>query len=124
MEVFSIDPNTQGYFRDSDEQVRITDIMYQGLYHYTPVYPNYTFSSKGRFNYMSTANEIEFYSMLPIKRLFKTYFVEVRFRFTIDHYNKDSLSRAIVEFNSFCEESTYTINIKTLINGVILDRTD
>lgn len=120
MKVLSIDPNNGEYFLDKSVYVSETNLLYQGHYNYTPVFPRYTFDSLDRFNYLNTNNEIKFYTMLPIKRFFCNYLVEIRFNYIIDTLDKDSLNKAIYEFNNFCTDNKKTININALLkNGAI-----
>lgn len=116
MKVFSINPNSNTYFKDSPDYVNISDTMYQGTYNYTPVYPLYTFTTKGRFNYRSYENVIEFYTMLPVKRLLSNFFVEIRFRWIINPRAKNSLNVAIDEFNKFCEMNKKELNVSKLLS--------
>lgn len=116
MKVFSIDPNSNKYFEDKSEYVNISDNMYQGTYNYTPVYPRYTFTCNGRFNYMLDNNEIEFYTMLPIKRLLSNYLVEVRFRFIVPTRVENSLNIALNEFHKFCNMNKKELNIKSMLS--------
>lgn len=116
MKVFSIDPHSGNYFEDNKEHLLSDAYMYQGTYNYTPVYPRYTFLNSCRFNYISNNNVIEFYTMLPVSRLFGKYLIEVRFRYIINVFDSCSLNRAIEEFNKFCEENKKTISIKGLLS--------
>jgi len=111
MKVYSIDPHNGEYFEDKES---LGPPLYQGAYNYTPIYPLYTFSVPNRFNYNSES-EIEFNTMLPIKRLFNKYLVEFRFRFFINPLEKNSLNIAIEEFNRLCEEHKKNIKIKGFI---------
>lgn len=115
MKVFSINPNSNKYFEDNCDHVTNTSTMHQGVYNYTPIYPLYTFSTSGRFNYEYDSPVIEFYTMLPIKRLFGNFLVEIRFRFIISAREENSLNNAIDEFNKFCEMNKKSLNVKTLI---------
>ena len=115
MKVFSINPNSGKYFVDDNRHLFKGSTLYQGTYNYTPIFPLYTFSSSGRFNYLSQNNIIEFHTMLPVSRLLKKYLVEVRLRVNINLYDKDSLNKAISKFIEFCEESTNSINIDGLV---------
>lgn len=115
MKAISIDPNSGKYFADRSD-ISFSDIMYQGMYNYTPVYPRYTFCNSGRFNYMNQNNVIEFITMLPIKRLLNNYFVEVRFRFLINSREEKSLNIAIDEFIKFCEMNKKELNVSTLLS--------
>lgn len=116
MKVFSINPNSGKYFEDDNRHLFKGCNMYQGAYNYTPIFPLYTFSTSGRFNYISQRNTIEFYTMLPVNRIFKKCLVEIHFRFILSPFDKDSLSTAISKFIEFCEESKNTINIGGLIS--------
>lgn len=117
MKVFSINPNTNKYFEDKSDYVSIHDNMYQGQWSYTPIYPLYTFASSGRLNYMNENDTvIEFYTMLPVKRLFRHYLVEIRFKFVINPRILNSLNIAIDEFNKFCEMSKTKINVNGLLS--------
>jgi len=116
MKILSLDPNSGKYFEDKSDYVDIDNNMYQGTYNYTPVYPLYTFSNSGRFNYINQNPEIEFNTMLPIKRLFENYFVEVKFRVIISVYEKDSLNNAINEFNKFCDMNKKELNVNALLS--------
>ena len=115
MKAISIDPNSGKYFLDRSD-INFSDTMYQGTYNYTPVYPRYTFCNSGRFNYMNPQNDIEFITMLPIKRLLNNYFVEVRFRFMIDSREEKSLNIAIEEFIKFCEMNKKKLNVNALLS--------
>jgi hypothetical protein len=114
MKVFSINPNTGKYFEDNSDYVYMDNNMYQGIYSCTPVYPLYTFSNNGRFNYTNPKPEIEFNTMLPIKRLFGNCFVEIKLRVMINVHEKDFIINAINEFNRFCEMNKKEINVKAL----------
>jgi len=114
MKVISIDPNSGKYFFDRSD-INFSDTMYQGMYNYTPVYPRYTFCNSGRFNYTNQQNDIEFITMLPIKRLLTNYFVEVRFIFMINSREEKSLNIAIEEFIKFCEMNKKELNVSTLV---------
>lgn len=112
MVIFSIDPNTGNYFK-SKEDISV-DTLYQGIYNYTPVYPRYTFNTSGRFNYTHTNPEIKFYTMIPIKRLFVKYLVEVTHTFIINPYQEKSLEKCIEMFHEFCKENIKKLDIKNL----------
>ena len=116
MKVFSINPNSNTYFEDKSDYKSISDNMYQGTFNHTPVFPLYTFATRGRFNYMNKSSEIEFYTMLPVKRLLSNYFVEIRFRYTINPRFKNSLNIAIDKFNEFCEKNKKELNVRTLLS--------
>lgn len=117
MKVYSINPNSKEYFEDVSDHMCVSYTMYQGMYNYTPVFPRYTFSVSGRFNYTDHHPEIEFCSMLPVKRLFGNYLVEVRYRFILSAYNENSLNEAIIAFNRFCKDCQKTINISKIANN-------
>ncbi len=115
MKVYSINPNSRKYFSDNNEYVNFVDTMYQGTYNYTPVYPRYTFTCTGRFNYMFPQPEIEFTTMLPIKKSYGKFFVETRFRMFINPMESDSLPLIIKEFEKHCEYNIKHISVRTLV---------
>lgn len=114
MTVFSIHPDSGTYFKDVSDCVSVTDKVYCGYYNQTPIYPLYTFSINGRFNYESQTPKIEFYTMLPIERRNMDYLVEIRQVFIINIYEKDSFNNYINEFNKFCEMNKTQLDIKSL----------
>lgn len=114
MKVFSIDPNSGEYFEDKSYYADINSLAYQGTYNYTPIYPLYTFTTNSRYNYFNPESIIEFYTMLPIKKLFQNYLVEVRYRAIISPVVKDSLDIIIIKFKEFCEMNKIKLNIKNL----------
>jgi len=116
MKVFSLNPNSNEYFEDISDYRNINDNMYRGTYNFTPVYPLYTFSSAERFNYMNWDNEIEFNTILPIKKLFNNYFVEIKFRCIINPIVENSLNVAIDKFNEFCEKNKKELNVNKLMS--------
>lgn len=119
MRVLSINPNNNEYFRDDNEYINSSKLMYQGTYKLTPIYPLYTFDSSNRCDYLHLYNEIRFYTMLPIKKLFRHYLVEVSFSFFVDPCTEDSLSKIIDEFNKKCEWTKHNLNVKALYNAKV-----
>ncbi len=119
MIVYSIDPNTNKYFEDTNQYVYKSSSLYLGMYNLTPIYPHYTFIAPTRLNY-NTPSEIRFITMLPINKVFGSYLVEVQFKATIDIYNPNSLIIIIDKFNEYCRESKQNINIKSLIENEIV----
>lgn len=114
MKVYSLDSNTGKYFEDENRLVGKHSSIYQGCFHTTPIYPLYTFSTNGRYDYANHIPEIEFCAMIPVKRLFGNYLIEVRFRFTISVHDKEFWNHATTAFNEFCEMRIRDINVKTL----------
>jgi hypothetical protein len=116
MKVISIDPNTKKYFEDTSSNIDITNNVYAGIYKLTPVFPLYTFNNTRRFDYTAEEDDvIKFYTMLPIKRLFCDYFVEVEFTYSISIFKEEDLNVAIEEFNKFCKMNIRNLNVKALV---------
>lgn len=114
MKVFSINPNTGKYFEDNTRLCKMDSLVYNGNYKATPVYPLYTLATNGRYDYTNPTPLIEFNTMLPIKKLFGNYFVEVSFRHTIDPLQKTSFEVALEAFRKFCQTKIKNIDIKNL----------
>lgn len=114
MKVFSLNHNTGKYFIDSSELASLSAPTYIGNYSNTPIYPLYTFSCSGRFDYTHTNPVIVFHTMIPIQKFFCDYLVEVEFKYQITVYEKDSLLHAIDEFNRFCEKNQKYIDVRKL----------
>lgn len=114
MKVYSLDSNTGKYFEDENRLVGKHSSIYQGCFHTTPIYPLYTFSTNGRYDRTNLNPEIEFNTMIPVKRLFGKYLIEVRFRFTISVHDKEFWNRAVTALNEFCEMCIRDINVNAL----------
>jgi hypothetical protein len=115
MTVYSINPNSGEYIKDKTASVSLSDFLYSGTFNYTPVYPRYTFVAPYRFNYQKPYTEIEFITMLPIKRFMNEYLVEIRFKFIIDPHIENSLEQGVKEFHNFCEMNKKKLKPKRLI---------
>ena len=115
MRVFSLTQNTEEYFEDTTEYLSKDTKIYLGSYSETPIFPLYTFSTNGRYNYTSQNIVIEFITMLPIHKLLENYLIEIRYRLFLNIVERDSILTAINSFNKYCKNCKNTIDVKSLI---------
>ena len=115
-EIYCINPNSGKYFKDTDRFVSNDSMLHFGTYNHTPIYPLYTFQTSNRFSSINHECIIEYYTMIPIKKFFSTYLVEVKFKYILNIFDKDSQIKSYYEFDKFCKNSIKTININKLIN--------
>jgi hypothetical protein len=113
--IYSIDPNDGKYFLDVDRLYNPgISTFYQGAYKHTPIFPKYTIDAT-RFNYLTGKTTIKFYTMIPIKKLFNNYLVEVHHSYQIGMESNKLFDTVISNFNEFCEDMIKNIDIKKLI---------
>ena len=122
MKIYSINPNNGKYFEDKTPKSKIyydSMLIHNGIYHSTPIYPLFTFSVNGRYDYNNTKCTVYFYTMLHIKRFWNEYLVEVRFSWELNVYQEDALDDAIIEFHKFCFKNIRHLNMKTIISQCV-----
>ena len=113
--IYSINANNGKYFLDTDRLYSPgISTFHQGLFRHTPIFPKYTIDAT-RFDYLTGKTSIKFYTMIPIKKLFNDYLVEVHHSFEIGLESNNLFGNAISNFNEFCEDVIKNINIKELI---------
>lgn len=106
--VYTINPNDGKYMRDDDEIIDSSS-LYPGKYKFIPIFPLYTMKCE-IFDYFDQVPKVSFRTMLPIKRWFKHYLVEVRIDYTVNILEKNSYIILIDRFNLQCDELISTIN--------------
>ena len=104
-----IDSHSETYYYDSNITYHEAMLSVRGTFGQYPVYPNYTIASIP-YSCISPQTHIQFKTVALVKKIFKNYLVEIRFKTFFTVFNDQSLNTSVSRFHEIVKEVQENFN--------------